>query len=234
MNEFRYVGGELDLFAGVANWKSYWASQIQPYLHGDVLEVGAGIGANTEYLRPAGAGRFVCVEPDAELVAQLQEKLRSLSSVRTHVAICGTAEIVSGGFDTVVYIDVLEHIEDDRGEMQRAASLIKPGGHLIVLSPAHPWLFTAFDRSLGHFRRYNKRMLRGITPQELKIERLWYLDSAGLLASMGNRFVLHQSMPTRGQLRFWDRWMVPVSQVADKLMFHSVGKTVMGVWSRRA
>lgn len=234
MTEFRYVGSELDLFAGVANWKSYWASQIQPYLHGDVLEVGAGIGANTEYLRPSGAGRSVCVEPDPELASHLEEKLSSLSSVRPHIALRGTAETVSGKFDTVVYIDVLEHIEDDRGEMQRASELLKPGGHLIVLAPAHRFLYSAFDRSIGHFRRYTKRMLREITPPELKSERLRYLDSTGVFASLSNRFLLRQTVPTPAQLRLWDRWMLPVSRVADPLTFYSVGKTILGVWSRRA
>lgn len=234
MTEFRYVGAELDLFADAANWKSYWASQIQPYLHGDVLEVGAGIGANTSYLRPKGPGSSVSVEPDAELAAHLEEKFRTLSSERPHVALCGTTSALSGEFDTVVYIDVLEHIEDDRGEMQRAAWLVKPRGHLIVISPAHPFLYSAFDRSIGHFRRYNKRVLREITPPELKLERLRYLDSTGLFASLANRFVLRQSMPTRAQLRLWDRGMIPVSRVADPLTCYSVGKTILGIWSRRA
>jgi SAM-dependent methyltransferase len=233
MSDFKYVGSELDLFANVTNWKSYWAAQIRPYLHGDVLEVGAGIGANTEFVRPSEAGRSVCVEPDREMALQLEQKLRTLSSNRTHAAICGTTATVSGQFDTVVYIDVLEHIEDDRGEMQRAAALLKPGGHLIVLSPAHQALFTPFDASIGHFRRYNKRMLREITPGELKVERLWYLDAAGLTASLGNRLFLQQSMPTPAQLELWDTWMIRLSRIVDPLTFYALGKTVVGVWSRQ-
>ena len=235
MSEFKYVGSELDLFAHVTNWKSYWSDQIRPYLKGDVLEAGAGLGANTEFLAISGPGRSVCVEPDPALTDQLRKKLESISSQRQYEVVCGTTETVSGQFDAIVYIDVMEHIEDDRGEMKRAAALLKPGGRLIVLSPAHQSLFTPFDAAIGHFRRYNKKMLRAITPEELKLERLWYLDGVGMLASLGNRLLLSQSMPTREQLRFWDKGMIPISRaVVDRLTFYSVGKTVLGVWVKRA
>ena len=234
MSDFKYVGSELDLFANVTNWKSYWSDQIRPYMRGDVMEVGAGLGANTEFLRVSGEGRSVCVEPDPNLARQLEERLSAVRSNRRYVAVCGTTQTISDHFDTIVYIDVLEHIEDDRGEMSRAAALLKPGGRLIVLSPAHQFLFTPFDASIGHFRRYNKRMLREITPQNLKIERLWYVDAVGMTASLGNRLLLQQSMPTAPQLKLWDTRMIPVSRLLDPLIFHSVGKTVIGVWSKRA
>ena len=71
MSELKYVGSELDLFAGVVNWKAYWAREIRPFVGGDILEVGAGIGSNTRLLDPGGAGRWVCLEPDPELKCQL-------------------------------------------------------------------------------------------------------------------------------------------------------------------
>ena len=68
MSEFKYVGSELDLFADVWNWKAYWSRHIRPFLRGDILEVGAGIGSNTRFLDPdGGTGRWVCLEPDPEL-----------------------------------------------------------------------------------------------------------------------------------------------------------------------
>ena len=63
MAEFHYVGHELELFAEVRNWKSYWARQLQPFIHGDILEVGAGIGANTPFLDDGVRGRWVCLSP---------------------------------------------------------------------------------------------------------------------------------------------------------------------------
>jgi SAM-dependent methyltransferase len=135
-------------------------------------------------------------------------------------------------FDTIIYIDVLEHIDNDREELSRAASYLRPCGHLVVLAPANRHVFSAFDAAVGHFRRYNRPMLRTLSPSGLRLERLRYLDCAGLILSAANRLLLRQSMPTEAQLRFWDRWFIPISRVFDKLFVYSVGKTIVVVWRR--
>ena len=233
MNEFRYVGAELNLFATACNWKSYWSSEIRPFVKGDILEVGAGIGSNTSFIDPGGPGRRVCLEPDSKLVTELEEKLSQNSTKHSYEVICGTLKAVGlQQFDTIVYIDVLEHIESDREELEIAASHLRMGGHLIVLSPAHQYLFTPFDAAVGHFRRYNRRMLRSLSPSNLHIEHIKYLDCAGMLASTANLLFLRQSMPTHAQLRFWDDWIIPVSRVADKIGRYSIGKSILGIWRR--
>lgn len=229
MSEFEYVGSELDLFAAVRNWKEYWSATVRPFVTGDVLEVGAGLGSNTRYLDRGPRGRWVCLEPDGKLVAQMEKNLAG-----RYESICGTLATLDPAekFDTLVYIDVLEHIEDDRGELEAASSRLKPGGRVIVLSPAHQRLFTPFDAAIGHYRRYSRQMLRDITPASLQIEKLIYLDCVGMMASTANLLLLRQSMPTRGQLQVWDRWMVPVSRVLDGMLMHGVGKSVVGVWRK--
>lgn len=232
MSELKYVGSELDLFAAVWNWKAYWSTHIRPFLRGDILEVGAGIGSNTRFLDPGcDTGRWVCLEPDPELANQLLKNFGATEPRRFYETVCGTLESLAGQyFDTIVYIDVLEHIDDDREELNRASSHLRPGGRLIVLSPAHQWLFSPFDAAIGHFRRYDRPMLRALTPAGLRLERMRYLDCAGLVLSAANMLLLRQSMPTQAQLRFWDRWIVPISRVFDKLFFYSVGKTILAVW----
>src|SRR6185503_3856669 len=123
-------------------------------------------------------------------------------------------------FDTILYIDVLEHIEDDRRELERAACRLKPGGRIIVLSPAHGWLYSPFDKAIGHCRRYTTTMLRELTPPALRIEKAFYLDSVGLLASSANRLLLKQSMPRPKQLKVWDKLMVPCSRLLDPITGH--------------
>jgi hypothetical protein len=135
-------------------------------------------------------------------------------------------------YDTILYIDVLEHIESDHAEVQRAIQHLNPNGVLIVLSPAHQWLFTPFDQAIGHFRRYSKHMLKQIEPKDAVLERIIYLDSVGMLLSLGNKLLLKQSMPTVKQILFWDRWVVPVSKVLDRLLMFRVGKSIVGIWRK--
>jgi SAM-dependent methyltransferase len=239
MNDFKYVGSELELFAVVRNWKSYWSRRIQPFVTGDVLEVGAGIGSNTPFLDAGGNdaaanGRWVCLEPDARLIARLTENLAGTTSGRRHEAVAGTLASLDASqtFDTIIYIDVLEHIENDREELENAASHLRAGGRIIVLAPAHQKLFSPFDAAIGHFRRYNRRTLQSICPTSLRLEKLIYLDSAGLVLSLANSLLLRQSMPTKAQLRIWDGWVVPASRFLDRCLFNLVGKSLVGVWRR--
>jgi SAM-dependent methyltransferase len=233
VSELKYIGSELDLFASVLNWKAYWSREIRSYLCGDILEVGAGIGSNTRILDPGGAGRWVCLEPDPELNCQLIKKFRESKPLRAYETICGTLDSLGDQqFDTIIYIDVLEHIDNDREELNHASSHLRPGGHLVILSPAHQRLFSPFDAAIGHFRRYDRPMLRKISPPSLRLEVMKYLDSVGLMLSAANMLLLRQSMPTKAQLQFWDHWIIPVSRVLDKLFLYSVGKTIIAVWRR--
>ena len=155
---FTYVGSELDLFSEAKNWKSYFRDQLSPYLGEDVLEVGAGLGGTTRVLCRGSERRWVCLEPDASLAARLEREIRSGSLPGSCETRVGTLEGFdpSETFDTILYMDVLEHIEDDKAEVARAARHLRPGGHVIALSPAHQWLFTPFDEAIGHHRRYSR------------------------------------------------------------------------------
>lgn len=230
MSDFRYVGSELELFEKAFHWKAYWRDQLLPYLHGAVLEVGAGIGANTPWLAGAPA-RWVCLEPDAALCQQLRRNVAGLPNVEV---VSGTlADLGSApSFDAILYLDVLEHIEEDRAELRNAAGRLRPGGSLIVLGPAHPWLFSPFDGAIGHHRRYTRASLRAIAPPDLAIALLRYLDAAGMLASLGNRLLLRRSMPSQAQILFWDQWLVPISRRVDGLLAHRVGRSILGIWRR--
>jgi SAM-dependent methyltransferase len=231
---YLYEGTELELFAAARNWKSYLRRRLAPYLGRSVLEVGAGNGNTTRVLCDGTADRWVCLEPDATLADRL---IGSIGDGKLpdccRVEVGTLAEMhPDNQFDTILYIDVLEHIAADQAELGQAAAHLRPGGHLVVLSPAHQWLFTPFDRAIGHHRRYTKKTLRAVSPPALSLVRLDYLDSVGMLASLGNRLLLKSSMPSAGQIAVWDRLMVPLSRLADPLLGHQLGKSVLGVWRR--
>lgn len=227
-----YEGTELEVFSRATNWKAYWSSKIRHLLMGEVLEVGAGIGSNTLLLQDPRRGHWVCLEPDASLVQDLRTRLMSRADAAEAEIIVGdlTAIAPDRSFDAILYIDVIEHIEGDRRELERAAARLSPGGALIILAPAHGWLFSPFDKAIGHHRRYDRRSLSAVIPADLHCLRLDYLDSAGLLASSANRFFLRSDFPTPGQIDVWDKRLIPISRVLDPLLGHRVGKSVLGIW----
>jgi 2-polyprenyl-3-methyl-5-hydroxy-6-metoxy-1,4-benzoquinol methylase len=231
-----YIGDELELFALARNWKAYLARRLQPFLGHRVLEVGSGLGATTAVLCIDDHERWVCLEPDIAMAKQLEESVASERLPQCCEVIAGTVATanVAGPFDTILYVDVLEHIEDDREELAQIPSLLADGGRLVVVAPAHSWLYSPFDARIGHHRRYTRSTLQTVAPANLRQETLEYLDSASLFASMANRVLLRQALPTKRQILFWDRILVPVSRMLDVALAGRFGKSLFGVWRRIA
>jgi SAM-dependent methyltransferase len=234
VSQIEYVGDELTLFSEAHNWKRYLADRLTPYIAGDVLEVGAGLGATTRTLSTAQAVKtWTCIEPDPHLADGLNTAVAKLAvefPIRTAVGVLADLD-PSVMFDTILYIDVLEHIEDDRAEAKLAAKHLRAGGNLVVLCPAFQFLFSNFDTAIGHFRRYNRTTLRSVKPSSLTERTSFYMDSVGVLASLLNKAALRQSLPTKQQVAAWDRIMVPTSRLADPLV-RLFGKSVIAIWTK--
>jgi SAM-dependent methyltransferase len=230
----KYPGTELQLFAAAVNWKRYSLGPLRRFLTGDVLEVGAGPGNNTPFLISDAARSWLCLEPDADLAREIAGQVAAgRLPPKVSVRVGTTQDLPErSAHDAILYVDVLEHIADHRAELERAVRLLRPNGHLIVLAPAHQWLYSPFDEAIGHFRRYSRRELAALAPAELKLQQAYCLDSVGLLLSLGNRFVSRQARPQQSQILFWDRWVVPASKLLDPLLGHALGKTVVACWRK--
>lgn len=226
-----YVGTELELFREAHAWKAYFKNRLAPYVSGDVLEVGCGLGANTPVFADLKFTSWTCLEPDLALLARARASLTDDARLRF---LGGTLADAEHGrrYDCILYLDVLEHIEDDAAEAARAAALLNPGGTLCVLAPAHQSLYSPFDAAIGHHRRYSRATLKAAIPAELRLVELRYLDSVGLLASAANRLLLRQSSPTPTQIRFWDGCLVPASRLLDPITGYSLGKSLIGIWRK--
>lgn len=233
-SERAYVGGELDIFSHAVNWKRYVKETIREHLTGDVLEVGAGIGSTTVAMHDGTADRWVCLEPDLANAKRMMRLLFNRWGKRRPYVIAGSLQAVvqQPSFDCVLYMDVLEHIFDDREQIQAAARRVRQGGHIIILSPAHQWLFSAFDESIGHLRRYNKAQLGSLMPAGWVQIKIAYIDSVGVLLSLGNLLALGKAMPSARQIAFWDRFCIPLSRIMDSVLKGHCGKSVLAVWRK--
>lgn len=227
-----YIGNELDLFKNAVNWKSYYSSKILDSISGDVLEVGAGIGINSRFLaqKTDRITSYTCVEPDVNLASQIEENIRTICVAKKTV-INGTIRATADHtYDTIIYIDVLEHIKESQNEIKLIKQRLRPNGRLIILVPAYNFLFNNFDKNIGHYRRYNKTNLLQDIDSELSIVKLFYLDSLGFFASLMNKIFLKKALPTPTDIHFWDNYIIPVSKFLDVCLFNSFGKSLVGIF----
>ena len=193
-------------------------SQIKP---GDtVLDFGAGVGTFAYPLRARGVDP-ICVEPDATLRNALQR-----AGFRAHAEL---ASIADASVNLIYTLNVLEHIDDDRGAMRELARTLAPGGRILVYVPAFQVLFSSMDRKVGHLRRYRRRQLeQRLVEAGLRVSRSQYVDSLGFLATLVYRTVGSEAGDiNRSALRLYDRLVFPISLGVDKLLSRWLGKNLL-------
>lgn len=140
-----------------AGWYNKWLfDSVKRYISGDILEIGAGIGNFTKPL--SQKGRVTAIDIERKYTASLNKSFKSVQ--------VGYGDIEKGNyffkdrkFDTIVCLNVLEHVKDDRKALKNMKRLLAEGGRLVLLIPAHHILFSKFDKILGHYRRYSKTEL---------------------------------------------------------------------------
>jgi SAM-dependent methyltransferase len=151
----------LDALAAAPKFNRWMADTIRPWVGQRVLEIGAGMGNMTRQLCPRRK-LYVATDLDPEHLATLAGNFRHRPTLRTaHLDAENAAhyEPFAGQMDTVVCLNVLEHINDDFGTLQRIATLLEPGGYLILLVPNDPRAYGSIDKEIGHYRRYTKATL---------------------------------------------------------------------------
>jgi 2-polyprenyl-3-methyl-5-hydroxy-6-metoxy-1,4-benzoquinol methylase len=141
----------LELFAKATNWKKYWSRTLNAYIKGHVIEVGPGLGTSTKVMANRDHPAWMCLDPDPDHVAHIAREIASGDLPSFCTPKCGVLADLEATVlaDTIVYVDVLEHIEDDESEMRTVTNHLQVGGHVIVLSPAFNWLYSTFDQAVG-------------------------------------------------------------------------------------
>jgi SAM-dependent methyltransferase len=197
---------------GADAYNTWLFERAGPHLGPRVLDAGAGIGTFTEL---AAQGRHVvAVEPDPGQLAILRGRFAGRGDVRV---VEGTIDNVSGEFDSIICLNVLEHISDDRGTLRRFHDLLAPGGSLLLLVPAHPSLYGGIDRTVEHQRRYTKGDLRErLLEAGFAVAELRLVNPLGALGWFVSSRVLKRNHVPEGPLKLYDK-LVPALRVLDKV-----------------
>ena len=227
---------ELANLADAERFLTWISDELHPHLGHRVLEVGAGVGAIATKLAAAGHD-VLAIEPADNVYPELVRRTSGTPGIEVR-QVTSQALLAAGGgsepFGSVVYVSVLEHIRDDVAELRTAASLVAPGGTVVMFVPALPWLYGSLDYKSGHYRRYDRDLLRSVIAQAgLELVESKYMDVAGVVPYFLMYRVLNVQRLHAGSSKVFDSLIVPVSRFLQRRVGSpAVGKNLLAVARR--
>jgi SAM-dependent methyltransferase len=219
----QYDGWELPFFDKAKNFRNYQHLLTKKYIKGDVAEIGPGNGSNLKLYKKQ-AKKIFLFEPTKKNFLKLKKKFNKNNIfIKNNYFFKNKKK-----FDTILYFDVLEHIQNDLTELSFAYNILRNNGYLIINVPAFPHLFSEFDRDVNHLRRYTKKdMIYLIKKFKIKYIKMKYYDSIGYIFSLISKFFIKDyKKKFKDKIKFWD-FLIPLSKFIDKISFNSFGKSLL-------
>ena len=208
-------------------------SEIKPYLKGEILEIGSGIGNISRFIIEDGYSITLSdYNPDyCNLLKTLFGNTSNVKGILSidllHPDFENHYADLRERFDSIILLNVIEHIADDKKAVKNCKYLLKAKGHLIVLAPAYQWLYCKFDKELGHFRRYAlKRMSALLETEDFGTIQKRHFNLAAIPGWFVSGKILKGKMIGENEMSFFDR-VVPIAKLFDKLVFKKIGISII-------
>ncbi|WP_440647973.1 methyltransferase domain-containing protein [Candidatus Pelagibacter sp. HIMB1521] len=216
-----YEGWELDYFDKAKNFRNYQWSLFGNFVKKNILEVGPGNCVFLKEYYPI-SNKIHLYEPSGKIREKLKERTKKFKRVK----ILNKYNTLK--YDTIIYLDVLEHIEKDKKEILNAYKKLKKNGFLIISVPAFQYLFTDYDKKIGHYRRYDKKMFKEILfDLNIKNYNTSYFDSIGYFLILFSKFLnFSDKVNLESSIKFWNI-MIPLSKILDIFLKLFIGKSLM-------
>jgi SAM-dependent methyltransferase len=189
-----YGSHVLHRLSRATRFNRWMADTIRPFCGERVLEIGSGVGNLTRSLIPRAEYVASDINP---LYLQTLENLKD-GRPYLSVAYCDVSDLQSfpkagEGYDTVICLNVIEHVADDKAALLNIKSVLRPGGRAIILVPQGLWNFGTLDKALGHQRRYTAESLDRLARQcALRISHLLQFNRIGSVAWYLNGKILRR------------------------------------------
>jgi SAM-dependent methyltransferase len=231
----QYAADDLETMSEAVRYQSHIFGLVRPHLGTRVLEVGCGIGTMSRQILDTNQQlRLVCIEPNANCARRAGEALHGQERVAIrpcHLEECQRSELVHERFDTIICVNVLEHIEDDIHALTLFREIVAgTGGQVLIFVPAVQGIYGPHDAALGHHRRYSKRSLRAaFDAAGLEAVTMKYTNPIGLLGWMYNLYVSGNTEHTPHQVRLFDRLVAPWALPLERVVTPPIGLSLFAV-----
>jgi len=229
-----YEGQELSALEQAKNYYNWLVHEFDSALHGKILEVGAGTGTLSEILLARSCEHLVCLEPAGNLIPSLKRRLQSPMQQGSSVEIItntfeGYCKAAGGGkVDSIVCINVLEHILDDLDTLREMRRLLRTSGKLCLFVPALPFIYGTLDEAFGHYRRYDKQGLSALAHEAgFKIDKLKYFNLPGSFAWLLMARVLRRRSFDESPVWWYDRLVIPGVRFVESLGAPPFGQSLL-------
>ncbi|MCP4589316.1 MAG: class I SAM-dependent methyltransferase [bacterium] len=228
------VHASLEVIDELYNYTHWIFNKVRPFVGDTVCEVGSGIGAITQFL--LSRRRVVGLEPYPESLRRTQERFadhQNISFAPYPIQQCPNEDLPAKSFDSVVCLNVLEHIEDDVQALDSMRRLCGERGRVVTLVPAHMTAFGAMDRSFGHYRRYNRRSLRSAYHHAgLAVTHSFYMNATGFFGWLWEGRIMRRGRISARAARTFNR-MVPFVDALERLFPPPFGQSLVMVGTPR-
>lgn len=195
------------------NYTSWVLSLFSKYLDGRVLEVGLGHGGYRSFL---GNIDYTGIDIDPLCIEKAQATNKTGKYIQADIVQPSLVSKAGSGYDSVLCVNVLEHIKNDDDAIKNMLEVLKPGGYLLILVPSHEVLYNSMDTLAGHCRRYSKNMLLRRLPKKDRVVFFRYINPIGGLGWWLNRFIEYKNLDDSAinkQIIFFDRFILPLSKL---------------------
>lgn len=228
--EVVYVGKDLEAMSFAVNYHKWILDEFRPFLGKKFVEVGAGTGSFSELLLAEKPEEISIIEP-SEMFEYLEKNVSQIETdakINLHRAIFADVRKQIEKPDTILYVNVLEHIEDDRNELEMIYETLETGGKCFIFVPALMSLYGEFDRKIGHFRRYTKKELEDkCAAVGFKVLKSKYFDFTGILPWWVKYKLLKSDSLESGAVTLYDKIAVPVISKFETILPVPIGKNIL-------
>lgn len=228
-----YVGKDLEAMSFAVNYHKWILEEFRPFLGKKLVEVGAGTGSFSEMLIDENPKNLALVEP-SEMFKYLEQNISQIETPATvnfyNSIFAETADNFDEKPDTIIYVNVLEHIEDDAGELRKVYETLEPGGHCLIFVPALRALYGAFDEKVGHFRRYTKKELEDKGKAAgFSVVKSKYFDFVGIFPWYIKYKLLKSDSLESGAVTAYDKFAVPLTKQFERFLKFPIGKNILTI-----